>query len=296
MPWGPRGLLLLACAASGATTQPLVRVAVEPSTVKIALDAAAPSAASAEGVDIAAQMGECESTQLWVRPLYTPTDMIDIRNLTVDITPLPAAGGGASSYPPSAWTVRQQGYVHCRNSSDPDMLPSRLVSPSWQPDPLLTLDRPDAGSSDIKDHHPWAQQPTGIIPFVKSGSTQSVWLTTCVPRDGSVAPGNYSGKIQLRGLLTYDGDDTAAAQAWSHSFSVKLEVWPITLPELGAEGTLGTAFLWGDPTRPGNSEGMSPEATQAAYGSNATVAARPPTHPPTTTFTPTHHEPPPRMT
>ena len=191
---------------------------------------------SGRRVDIAAQLGECESAQLWVRPLHTPTDTIDIRNLTVDITPLlPAAGGGAS-YPPATWPVRQQGYVHCRNSSAPDMLPSRLVSPSWQPDPLLTLDRPDAGSSDLQDQHPWVQQPTGIIPFVKSGSTQSVWLTTCVPRDGSVAAGNYAGTIQLHGLVGYDGDEGAQWTAWDHSVEAKLEVWPITLPELGAEG------------------------------------------------------------
>jgi hypothetical protein len=135
---------LLALTALAAAAGPGVEVVVRvvPPTVKVRLEEKAPSAAASDSVDIAAQRGECESAQLWIRH---PGEEISLRNVSVRFAPLAPATGPGPTFAAAHWSARQQGYVHCRRNEN--FIPSVEQSPSWQPDPLLRLDIPDGGSA-----------------------------------------------------------------------------------------------------------------------------------------------------
>ena len=234
---GPAAAPPLAAAAVGSLNDPgAVEVHVEPSTTKVDVDAAKPSAAAASSIDIAAQRGECESVQLVVRPVAT-----SLRNVSVTFAPLT---GGAASFPAADhWTARQQGYVYCDVNSA--WVPSVQQSPGWQPDPLLRLDLPDSGtdlaSADARIYPNWRRGGVGVIPFIPTNKSQSIWLTVCVPRNAT--PGTFQGEFSVDGVL---GD---AMTAWvPKPVAVKLEIWPLVLPEVGDPNTLGTAFIWLEPT------------------------------------------------
>jgi hypothetical protein len=195
-------------------------------------------------IDIAAQRGECESAQVLVRT----DDPAGIRNISVKFAPLfqsETATGGTyaaadGSFSAAHWSARQQGYVYCHRNQD--FVPSVEQSPGWQPDPLLRLDLPESGldrpSSQL--YPSWSRGPVGIIPYVPQNHTQSIWVTVCVPRNAT--PGIFTGNLSVHGVV-------GAGHAWRYGIPVKLEVWSLTVPDVGdSTNTLGTAFIWLEPT------------------------------------------------
>eukprot|EP01046_Picozoa_sp_COSAG06_P011333 COSAG06_NODE_644_length_13470_cov_22.234313_3_plen_813_part_00 len=259
---GGARLLPHAAAAPDVDVNVSPTVRVVPSTVKVKLDERRPSAVAADQIDVAAQRGECESVQLWMRH---SSDTTALHNISVHFAPLLGSGGASPDdvaspmFAAAHWSARQQGYVYCQKNKD--FIPSVDQSPSWQPDPLLRLDLPDGGSAPPSHalYPAWERGPTGVIPYVPPNHTQSVWATVCVPR--TATPGNYSGEFSIRGLV-----GTAHA-AWQHSVKVKLEVWTLTLAELGAEGTLDTAFIWLEPTSNDNNwtQDCMPQGNDTLY-------------------------------
>ena len=88
---------------------------VDPITVKIAHDRQKPYPSSTRVVDLAAQRGECERAQVWVRD-----DAVEITGLQVKFRDLsvhtPDELDVLSTLPQTHWSYKQQGYV---NASTP---------------------------------------------------------------------------------------------------------------------------------------------------------------------------------
>jgi hypothetical protein len=113
-------------------------------------------------MDIAGQVGECESAQIWLR-----SDG-DMHNVTATMSN--CSGEGGVSILPSAWEIFQQGYVSCRKA------PPYEPSGGWHPDPLLEI-------------------PASGIARVPAGLAQPIFFTLCIARD--TLPGKCSGRVTL---------------------------------------------------------------------------------------------------
>ena len=165
----PGALLLVAhvvaCAPTGAS--PGWHWGVQPPTVKLALHATPPSETGSASVDLAAQLGECEAQQVWVRSASGGLSDVSLRP-----GPLTHSGDGSSVVAASHWRWLQQLYVNCSAHNTTTMYePS---APGWHPDPLLQ---------------------TEAVGEVPAGLTQPLWLELCVPY--SAAPGTYRGNFSL---------------------------------------------------------------------------------------------------
>ena len=216
-----------------------VIVGIEPSTRKVQVQQT-PSSTSA--IDLAAQRGECESAQILVRT----DDLAGIRNISVQFFPLfqdEVAEGLAGSFSPAHWSARQLGYVSCHQN--PNSIPSVEQSPGWQPDPLLRLDWPDSGADrpNPQLYPRWSRNPVGTIPYVPQNHTQSIWVTVCVPRNAT--PGVFTGNLSVYGVVH-------ETHQWHHIIPVTLEIWSLTVTEVGDSNALGTAFIWLEPTNAAN--------------------------------------------
>ena len=233
MPPPGRPLALLALAA---TTVELASSAlpaswhVDPLSIKVMSDRRAPLPSSTKTIDIASQRGECERVQLWGH-----NDGAELSNVRVLFTSLAASNrddDAASTLPASAWSYKQQMYVHCNftglyqcnedlvtgtwNSTTMGDAPWEAghfvnykyqrwpnCNPGWYPDPLMDVS-PGVG-----------------IPRIPKGATQPIFLEVCVPT--TQAAGNYSGSFAVH---------AGSAPAPLFEVPVRVEVWDITMPSL----------------------------------------------------------------
>ena len=90
-------------------------------------------------MNLAGQVGECESGQVWLR------SDAEMENLTAAVSRLESTEGEAS-IEAEAWEVYQQGYVACRTA--PPYTPS---GGGWHPDPLLEI--PAGGIARVPAGH-----------------------------------------------------------------------------------------------------------------------------------------------
>ena len=186
---------------------------VQPPTVKLPLHAAprSPPGAGSSTIDLAAQRGECEAAQLWVRTAAGP-----LTNISVATAPLAAVGGsGGGAFPAQHWQWYQQIYVNCSAHDTKQMY--QPSAPGWYADPLL---------------------PTAAVPVVPAGLTQPLWVEVCVPRNASA--GTYRGTFQLQLHAGSGGAGTTSVPV-----PVQLEVWPLTTPAVSDPAAFTTLFSFG---------------------------------------------------
>ena len=100
-------------------------------------------------------------------------------------------------------------------------------SAGWKPDPLLDI-------------------PKSGIPVVPAGVTQPLLIECCIPREAEA--GNYSGSFAVSAVPVSGG----GARIELLSVQVKLEVWPITIPEVGAKESFTTMFTFNGADPPHN--------------------------------------------
>ena len=232
MPWSVRMMLgicapVMAAAARGS----LLQWHVDPSTVKVPHDRTAPFDSSTGVIDLAGMRGECERAQLWMRD--STQSYRDVQ-LEPDVLHSAAAGEFGSSN----WRYWQQGYVHatcpggasscrrgisfhfdgyqCMDEGAGERTPHNCTA-GWKPDPLL--DVPESG-----------------VPLVPAGVTQPLLIECCIPREADA--GNYSGSFAVSAV------NEAGRRVELLQVPVKLEVWPITIPELGAKDSFTTMFTF----------------------------------------------------
>ena len=143
-------------------------------------------------VELIAARGEGESSQILVQATE------GLHGVTVSASPLTGPGGSVVPL-----EIRLMGYVPIKNPA-----PGGFGKPGLYPDPLLPL-----------------------RPFeVKAGGSQSLWITTWVPRQ--TPPGDYQGSITITPV------NTSAT-----TVSVHIRVAAVTLP---AQSALRTHFdIWG---------------------------------------------------
>ena len=116
-------------------------------------------------------------------------------------------------------------------------------APGWRPDPLLSND-----SDGV------------VVSRIQKETTQPIFITLCVP--SSVAAGTVSAHLHVRGRL--GAATTASAIA---SVPVRVEIWPIALPEVNSSEAMSTMFgvnaaVWtNERWRDNNSHGGGPPAT-----------------------------------
>jgi hypothetical protein len=144
---------------------------VLPPSVKVPLrglvlpDVAVP-VPSAKTIDIAAQRGECEAVQVWVR-----SESTELRNVSLRVATLSAPAASAT-LSDGHWQALQQLYVNTTAHNTTTMYePS---TPGWHADPLF---------------------PTDTVPRVPNGLTQPLWLEVCVPT--TATPALYTGSFAL---------------------------------------------------------------------------------------------------
>ena len=194
----------------------IVQVGVARGSVRLSHTTPPSKPAQRAGViDLAAQLGECEHAQVWIRAEAPGTELRSIRPSVKSPLSLLALHEGGGSIDGSHVQFAQVGYVNCSSTT--------AYSPSgggWTADVLLPVS---------------AQSP---VPRVPAGTTQPLWVTVCVPP--TATPGNYSATIEVAG-------SAHPSTTWSVSVPLKLEVWPIVLPPVNASGTFNTEFSFEDP-------------------------------------------------
>ena len=214
---------------------------VDPSTVKIPHDRTTPFDTSSKVIDLAGMRGECERAQLWITD--SSESYRDVR-LQTDMLHSTAAGG----FEAANWQYWQQGYVHvtcpggsssCRRGVGPKFPGYECMdeaagertphncSAGWKPDPLLDI-------------------PKSGIPVVPAGVTQPLLIECCIPREAEA--GNYSGSFAVSAVPVSGGGTRIELL----SVQVKLEVWPITIPEVGAKESFTTMFTFNGADPPHN--------------------------------------------
>ena len=114
-------------------------------------------------------------------------------------------------------TPKDPGY-QCMDEGAGETTPHNC-SAGWKPDPLL--DVPESG-----------------VPLVPAGLTQPLLLECCIPRDAK--PGNYSGTF----TATASAEGGGEARVELLRVPVRLEVWPITIPELSDKDAFSTMFTF----------------------------------------------------
>ena len=217
--------LLLLLPLLGAAAAPLsheggVLYNVDPITVKIGPERAAPFPSSRPSIALAGMRGECERAQIWLRAADPASELVDIR--------LNFSGAAVAN-----WSALQQGYVKC--------VPPAAGGPGWQG--YTCLDQA-AG-----DHQPrpclggWYPDPLfpaaadgSVVPLVPAGKTQPIFVQACIP--STATAGNFSGAVTVAG--------TVGGAAFTFSVPWTVEVWPITLPPLDSLSGFRAEIGWSD--------------------------------------------------
>ena len=196
-PWAAAFVWAISAPPSATTSSSDLVWRTEPATVKILLDQQDALPSSGHTVDLAAQPGECESAQVWLRSEH------ELTHVTVGLADLPLVGSPGSGpaaagagFSQAHWQAEQQLYVDCK------AVPvASYIYPApgggWKPDPLLPIPM------------------SGIR--VPAATTQPLLLSACVPPQQP--PGVYAGAFRLKAL-----DNTTLLTV---EIPVRLEVWPL---------------------------------------------------------------------
>lgn len=166
--------LLLGVAISAAAG---IEWGVQPPTTKLMLDAVPQGGArqgSSSSIDLAAQLGECEAQQVWLRSKDSTLSAVSLQTAAL------VHSGRNSTLAASHWEWFQQLYVNCSAHNTTTMY--QPSAPGWWPDPLLE---------------------THVVPEIPQGYVQPLWVELCVPYNAD--PGIYFGSFALSATATTRG-------------------------------------------------------------------------------------------
>jgi hypothetical protein len=141
--WQPGGLLLLLLLFADGHLDVVGgggahKFFVDPATVKVMHNRRAPFPSSADRIDLAAQRGECERSQVW-----TWSDEHHLSDVRVHFSNLQrktssqirSEKNGAATLSKELWTYKQQGYVHTKASTYYNCIED-ILNNSARPKPL----------------------------------------------------------------------------------------------------------------------------------------------------------------